>query len=68
MTKYQLIKTNIELLINAKNQLKELNVLRSERVTGEFGEWFAEELTGAKRAKSTTQKGWDLILNEKSIK
>jgi hypothetical protein len=65
MNKHQLIKKNIELFISAKNQLKELDVLRSERITGEFGEWFAEELTGAKRAKSTTQKGWDLLLNEK---
>ena len=67
MNQYNLIKENINLFISAKNKLKDLDVIRSERIIGEFGEWFAEELTGAKRANSTSQKGWDLILNGKKF-
>lgn len=47
--------------VKIKDESKKLDVIRSERFIGEFGEWFAEEFTGAKRAKSTSQSGWDLI-------
>lgn len=61
MKKYQEIKETVQIYIQAKKKLRELDVLRSERLTGEFGEWFAEKLTSANRAPSTTQSGWDLI-------
>ena len=67
MRKYQEIKDTVNDFIQAKKKLKELDVLRSERLTGEFGEWFAEKLTSAKRAKSTTQSGWDLIRDEEKF-
>ena len=60
MNEFFKIKNAIDEFINAKEKLQNLDVLRSERLTGEFGEWFAEQLTGAKRADKTSQKGWDL--------
>lgn len=59
------IKKAVQQLVLAKNKLKSLGVLRSERLVGEFGEWFAEQLISGKRAISTTQSGWDIICNEK---
>lgn len=57
----------ISMLVKAKEILRDLDVLRSERTTGEFGEWFAETLLNAKRATSTSQSGWDLI-DSQSVK
>ena len=51
----------IQKLNDAKEELRSLDVFRSERLTGEFGEWFAERLINAKRAASTSQTGWDLL-------
>jgi len=56
-TVYDLIQEHIAI----KQMLFDLDVIRSERFIGEFGEWFAENLFGAIRAKSTSQIGWDLI-------
>lgn len=59
------VKKAVQQLVLAKNKLKSLGVLRSERLVGEFGEWFAEQLISGERAISTTQSGWDIICNEK---
>lgn len=63
MSKYVEIREAINRLVEAKQDLKNLGVLRSERTIGEYGEWFAEKLTGAERKGSTSRKGFDLILN-----
>jgi hypothetical protein len=62
---YKKVRSAVQQLIRAKNNLKSLGVLRSERLVGEFGEWFAEQLISGERATSTTQSGWDLICNGK---
>jgi hypothetical protein len=58
-------KTTRDLLIQfseAKNTLRERGVIRSERFTGELGEWLVETAHRGQRAKGTTQKGWDIKL------
>jgi hypothetical protein len=45
-----------------KVALRELGVIRSERFTGELGEWLVETAYKGQRAKGTTQKGWDVEL------
>lgn len=47
-------------LYETKTALRQLGVLRSERFTGELGEWLVETAYQGKRAKGTTQKGWDV--------
>jgi hypothetical protein len=47
-------------LNEVKAQLRAKGVIRSERITGDIGEWLAETAYGGKRAKSATQKGWDI--------
>ena len=59
--KVQEVYDAIESLNRAKEDLRKLDVLRSERLTGEFGEWFAEVFFDAPRADSTSQSGWDLV-------
>jgi hypothetical protein len=49
-------------LYEAKVQLRVKGVIRSERFTGELGEWLAECAYGGTRAKATTQKGWDVTV------
>jgi len=65
MSEMKEVKEALNQFVEAKQKLRSLDVIRSERVTGEIGEWFAEQLTGAKRAKSSTQKGWDLTDGKK---
>ena len=47
-------------LYETKTVLRQLGVLRSERFTGELGEWLVEVAYQGKRAEGTTQKGWDV--------
>jgi len=43
-------------------ELRELGILRdSKELTTHLGEWIGEKLLNAERAKSSSQKGWDLI-------
>ena len=55
-----LVRLSLNQIINAKQFLRQLDVLRSERTTGEIGEWFVAELYGGTRAVSTTQPDWDI--------
>lgn len=47
-------------LFEAKQTLWSLGVLRSERLTGEIGEYIVGSLHGYRRALSSSNKGWDL--------
>ncbi len=47
---------------DAKKALRERGVIRSERFTGELGEWLVETAHRGQRAEGTTQKGWDIKL------
>ena len=46
MNDYIKIRNALDRLIDAKKDLRKLGVLRSERTIGEYGEWFAEKMTG----------------------
>jgi hypothetical protein len=61
------MKTVRELLVTlyeTKAALRKLGVLRSERLTGELGEWLVETAYYGTRAKSTTQTGWDIKVSK----
>ena len=47
--------------------LWELDVIRSERLVGEMGEWLAESIFGGRRADSSSQKGFDIINNDRKV-
>ena len=55
----------INKIVEGKKSLRELDVIRSERLVGEIGEWLAESIFGGERAKSSSQKGYDLIIDSK---
>ena len=44
-----------------------MDVVRSERLVGEIGEWFVAELYEGDRATSTSQKGWDVVVGQTKI-
>ena len=58
---YPEIKKKLNALFEAKVALRADGVLRSERITGEIGEWFAEKAYDGNRAQATSNKGWDII-------
>lgn len=64
---YALAREAIDHITSGKQALRNLKVIRSERLVGEIGEWFAEELLGAKRADSTSQAGYDNRLGDLKI-
>lgn len=47
-------------LYRTKEALRQKGVMRSERFTGELGEWLVEVAYRAKRASATSQRGWDV--------
>ena len=55
------VREQLDSIVEAKRRLRELDVIRSERMVGEIGEWLAESIFGGERVKSTSQKGYDLI-------
>lgn len=71
----QISKTNYDTKTKAiKNYIKALKKLHSEYIhinkqsfTCQIGEWLVAELYNGERAKSGTQKGWDIIANGKNI-
>ena len=65
--KYIKIRRALDDLVEAKRKLRECGVLRSERFVGEIGEWFVKSILEAKRAETSSQKGWDLLLDGKKI-
>ncbi len=64
---YLKIREALNDLAEAKQRLSDLNVIRSERLVGEIGEWFFTAIYGGKRAISSSQKGWDIELDDKKI-
>lgn len=63
-----LVRNLLDKLYESKTALLQLGVLRSERFTGELGEWLAETAYKGKRAKGTTQKGWDIEAVESGVR
>ena len=61
---FSTVRNQLDSIILAKQRLRELDVIRSERFVGEIGEWLAETIFGGKRVKSTSQKGYDIIRGE----
>ena len=54
------IREALQKLNSAKEKLKSLGVVRSERLTSELGEYFVSQLFNYTRAESTSNKGWDM--------
>jgi hypothetical protein len=50
----------LKIFSESKRLLKELNIVRSERIIGEIGEWYFLRLFGGKLATRTSEKGWDI--------
>lgn len=44
------------------NELRNTDVFRSRRYTGDLGEWYVAQLYEGKVAENQTQKGWDIEL------
>lgn len=61
------IRAAIDNLVCAKERLSALRVIRSERLVGEIGEWLFTAIYGGTRATSSSQKGWDVKLDEKRV-
>ena len=59
------VRIAIDKIVEGKKSLRELDVIRSERLVGEIGEWLAEKIFGGERAISSSQKGYDLIIDGK---
>jgi hypothetical protein len=64
---YRDVRDALNQIVSAKQILRNLKVIRSERFTGELGEWFVGEMYNALPAASTSQKGWDLMLGDRRI-
>jgi hypothetical protein len=62
------VRALLNTLFETKAVLRELGVIRSERFTGELGEWLGEIAYNGKRATVTSQKGWDVEAAENGIK
>ncbi len=54
------IRQALDKLHSAKQELKSLGVIRSERLTAEIGEYIASTIFEAELATSTSNKGWDM--------
>lgn len=52
---------------SAKKRLRELSIIRSERVLGEIGEFYFLQLFGGTAANATSQKGWDISWDGKRV-
>lgn len=64
MSVFTEVREALNQLVAAKKRLRALGVIRSERFTGEVGEWFVEMLFDGTRAQRTSQKGWDLLVGD----
>lgn len=58
---FSIVRDQLDSIVEAKRRLRELDVIRSERMVGEIGEWLAESILGGERVQSTSQKGHDVI-------
>jgi hypothetical protein len=54
-------RNELDKIAEAKKALERIGVLRSERLTAEIGEHIANELFGYERARTSSNKGWDLL-------
>ena len=61
------IRAEINKLVRIKKKLSELNVVRSEKIVSDIGEWFFTAIYGGERADRPTQEGWDVKLGSKKI-
>jgi len=53
--------------VHAVAELKDLGVVRSQRVVTDYAEWLVAEIYGGTRARSKTQRDWDVILGTETI-
>lgn len=67
LSKYEEVRKYLDSLVTAKRMLRELDVTRSERLVGELGEWLAKSIFGGQRAPSSSQKGFDIINNDRRV-
>lgn len=67
VVKQKQIRRAIDQFVSAKDVLRDLGVVRSERLVSEIGEWFFTALFGGCKADSATQKGWDVSLDNRKI-
>ena len=44
--------------------LNDMGVVRTQKITDDFGEWLAEQLFNGKRAEKVNQQGWDIVTSE----
>lgn len=51
-------------LSNLETELRSLGVLRSRKLLGDLGEWYASILFGFERAPDLSQKGYDCICSK----
>lgn len=54
------VRMELDKICAAKKALEHLGVVRSERFTAEVGEYIASQLFSHERARTTSNKGWDL--------
>src|SRR5260221_13854953 len=47
---------------SAAGDLKELGVVRSQKVLSDLSEWFVAEIYGGKRVESKTHPGYDVVV------
>lgn len=64
---YSKIRAAIDSITSGKRTLFELGAIRSERLTGEIGEYYVSEILNAQRAGTSSQKGYDLLLDGKKV-
>jgi hypothetical protein len=61
----EVIRSAINKIVDGKNTLRKLGVIRSERLIGEIGEWIGKSIFGGESAESSSQKGYDLVIDGK---
>lgn len=57
----------LDRLADVRNRLHELDVIRSEKLLADLGEWFVEVICKGKRSSNKTEKGWDVEADDRKI-
>ncbi len=65
--KYKKIRASIHKINSGIQELRNLKVTRTVKLTSEIGEWLVNEIYQGKMATSSTQKGWDIKADGKRI-
>ena len=63
----EIIRSALDSMVRAKRVLRDYDVTRSERLVGEIGEWLVESIFGGERASSSSQKGYDIIRDDRRV-